>query len=596
MPEKKVHAIRRLLGNAVRLDKPLFGLAFAYTLFAVLQPLPGVLLPRAVIALLSREGADSRDLLIIVLVFFLAGALIHFGREWFQDVSMPRLTALRIGYISDQTIKLINMDYQYVEDTAFNQKWARAFNACSGNENGVEDVYRRLFFLPAVLILIIGLSVLVSLVHPLIMLGPALYAALSFVLSRHAQRYAYARKEASARQERRLRVFTNTSRDVAYGKDVRLYDLKGRVLDNFEQVIAAYMKVFKAIQNREFLMAALALPALLLADLLTYGLLARAVMNGLPIAEFSMYLMAALALRTQMEELTGHLSAMRRELMYVEDYFRFMDEDLNTEGGQRGFPDRIPAVELAFEKVTFRYPGSDRNVLTDFSLRVPAGQRLALVGVNGAGKTTLVKLLCGFFQPDAGEVLINGHPVHEYRKSELMRLFAVVFQDVNVYAFTLAQNVAASLDRIDRGRVQDALTKAGLWDKVCSLDKGMDSMMLKVIEEDGIVLSGGEQQRLAIARALYKGGGCVILDEPTAALDALAEKEIYQSFDALTLDKTAIYISHRLASTQFCDKIALIDGEGLREYGSHEELMALGGTYREMFTLQGRYYQEEASA
>lgn len=593
MPEQKVHAISRLLRNAAALDKPLFGVNALYTLFAVLQPLPGVLLPRFIISLLGSENAAGRELLIIVLGFFVVGALLHFFKEWFLDTAYPRMTALRIGYVRDQAFKLINMDYRYTEDNAFSQKWERAFQACSSNTNGVEDVYRKLFFLPAVLLLILGLSIFIGLVHPLIIAGLALHAALSYALARHAQRFAYARKEASARQERRIWVYTNASQDVAYGKDVRLYDLKGRVLDNFGKVIAAYIKILRAIQNREFLMAALALPALLLSDLLTYGLLARAVMSGLPIADFSMYLMAALALRAQMETLTEHVTAMRRELMYVEDYFRFMDEDLNTEGGTRGFPDDIPAVELAFEQVSFRYPGSEKDVLKDFTLRVPAGQRLALVGVNGAGKTTLVKLLCGFFPPDAGEVLIDGHPVREYRKSELMRLFAVVFQDVNVYAFTLAQNVAASLDGIDYARVRDALTRAGLWDKAETLDKGMDSMMLKVIKEDGVVLSGGEQQKLAIARALYKGGGCIILDEPTAALDALAEKEIYQSFDALTLGKTAIYISHRLASTQFCDKIALIDGDGLKEYGSHEELMALGGAYREMFTLQGRYYQEE---
>lgn len=589
-------AVRRLLDNAVALDKPLFGVAALYTLFAVLQPIPGVLLPQAVIRLLGREGAQQKELLLIVLAFFLAGALIHFGREWFLDMALPRLTALRIGYMRDQAVKLVEMDYRYTEDEAFSRKWERAFQAISGNNNGVEDVYRKLFHLPATLILILTLSAFLFLAHPLIIVGLLAQAALSYFLSRRAQRYAYARKEESARQERRIWVYAQTSQDVAYGKDVRLYSLRSRVLDNYQRVIASYMTVLRAVQNREFFMAALALPMLLLSDLLTFGLLAYRVMNGLPIADFSMYLMAAVALRAQTESLTESLTALRRELMYVEDFFRFMDSDLNTQGGERVFSGEPGAVELAFEQVTFRYPGSDQEVLRDFSLRIPAGQRLALVGINGAGKTTLVKLLCGFYAPDSGRVLIDGHPVQEYRKSELMRLFAVVFQDVNVYAFTLAQNVAASLEDIDRGRVMEALVQAGLWEKVEGLKKGMDSMMLKVIEEDGVVLSGGEQQKLAIARALYKGGGCVILDEPTAALDALAERDIYQSFDALTLGKTAIYISHRLASTQFCDKIALIDGKGLAEYGSHEELMKQGGAYREMFTLQGRYYQEGAGA
>lgn len=281
-----------------------------------------------------------------------------------------------------------------------------------------------------------------------------------------------------------------------------------------------------------------------------------------------------------------------REYMYVRDFYKFIDEDLGTEGGERlAEPMDIP-IEIEFENVTFKYPGTEKYIYKDFSLKIPAGQKLALVGVNGAGKTTFVKLLTGLFEPDSGRVLINGHDIREYKKSELFKMFAAVFQEVNIMAFTIAENIACSLENIDYDKVDKVLKQVGLYEKVQGLEKGVNTMMLKVIDENGTVFSGGESQKLAIARALYKGGNCVIMDEPTAALDALAEAEIYEEFDALTKGKTAIYISHRLASTKFCDKIALIDGTGLREYGTHDELMELGGIYYDMFITQGRYYQE----
>ena len=218
------------------------------------------------------------------------------------------------------------------------------------------------------------------------------------------------------------------------------------------------------------------------------------------------------------------------------------------------------------------------------------------MGINGAGKTTFVKLLTGLFRPDSGRILINGHDINEYKKSELFKMFAAVFQEVNILAFTIAENIACSLEDIDSDRVDEVLKQVGLYDKVQGLDKGVNTMMLKIIDENGTVFSGGESQKLAIARALYKGGSCVIMDEPTAALDALAEAEIYSEFDALTKGKTAIYISHRLASTKFCDRIALIDGTGLKEYGTHDELMEQGGAYYDMFVTQGKYYQEGGDA
>ena len=250
-------------------------------------------------------------------------------------------------------------------------------------------------------------------------------------------------------------------------------------------------------------------------------------------------------------------------------------------------------MELKLDRVTKQY--GKKIAVERFSVTLKSGV-YGLLGANGAGKSTLVKLMTGLFAPTEGNIYINGVEIRQIKKTELYKLYSAVFQDFNILAFTIRENVGCMSENVEDARVINALEKVGLWDKVQGFDKGLDQMMLKVIDENGTDFSGGERQKLSIARGLYKDAPMVIMDEPTAALDALAEAEIYESFSSLVEGKTAVYISHRLASTRFCDKIALFDADGLEEYGSHEELMEQKGKYYDMFVIQGKYYQEEATA
>lgn len=313
------------------------------------------------------------------------------------------------------------------------------------------------------------------------------------------------------------------------------------------------------------------------------------------IADFSMYLAAVAGLSLMLKTVAGDIAFIINEGQYVYDYFNFIEKDLGEKGGTREAI-KDDTLEVVFDNVSFCYPGTDKYIFKNLNFTVHKGERLAIVGINGAGKSTLVKLMVGLFDVTEGEIRINGIPIKEFDKKQLFSMFSVVFQDVNILAFTVKENVACSSVDIDEERVNDALQRVGLKEKIEKLPKGMEQMMLKIIEEDGAELSGGESQKLSIARALYKGGNMVIMDEPTAALDALAEAEIYENFSELVKGKTSVYISHRLASTKFCDKIALFDGTGLKEYGNHDELMKLEGDYYHMFSVQGKYYTEGAYA
>ena len=592
MNKKVSNPLIRLIKNIKDNDPKLILYCTLYTVAAVLVPLLSVAIPKLVIGELTGRTPDIKNLMYIVIGFFVIGAVLYFSKNFVNDISYPRLSALRIDYIRDQSVKLLKIDYKYTEDEAFSIKYSKAFQSTNTNNTGVEGIYHNLFDLPQLVLLTLALAVFIGMKNPLILLAIIInIATVSFVAIK-VQKYSYERKEDYASAERRVRYYSNTAQDFTFGKDVRLYDLKERVKENFKLEIKRYINVYKAVQNRQYALGFISIFTLLISDLATYGILTYLTRNGMSIADYTMYIAAALSLSIQMTALSENITLIMNEYMYVKDLFLFLDADLGDKGGSLKAPPLEDKLEIEFINVSFKYPGTEKNIFTNFSLKIPKGQKLALVGINGAGKTTFVKLLTGLFKADSGCILINGADINDYQKDELFKMFAVVFQNVNILAFTLAENIACRSTGIDYDKVDQVLKKVGLYEKVQELPNKTNQMMLKIIEEDGAVLSGGESQKLSIARALYKGGNCIIMDEPTAALDALAEAEIYQQFDALTEGKTSVYISHRLASTKFCDKIALIDNDGLREYGTHEELMSLGGAYFDMFMTQGKYYRE----
>ena len=252
-------------------------------------------------------------------------------------------------------------------------------------------------------------------------------------------------------------------------------------------------------------------------------------------------------------------------------------------------------VDIELKNVSFKYPSADgeKYALKNVNLKIGKGEKLAIVGANGAGKTTLVKLMCGFYYPSEGEVKLNDRAIAEYKIEEYYSLFSAVFQDIYLLPVTIAEFVSSSEKELDRDMVIDVIHKAGLADKIDSLPNGIDSRLMKGVFDDSIEMSGGEKQKLMLARALYKDAPVIVLDEPTAALDPIAENELYMKYNELTSNKTSVYISHRLASTRFCDRIIYIENGEIAESGSHEELMKLGGKYAHMFDLQSHYYKED---
>ena len=312
------------------------------------------------------------------------------------------------------------------------------------------------------------------------------------------------------------------------------------------------------------------------------------------VGSVTQYVGAATAMADSIFKLTAQLGNLKTNAGYLDATFRFLDIPNSMYQGSLTTEKRADRqYEVEFRNVSFRYPGSDAYALKNMNIKFRVGSRLAVVGMNGSGKTTFIKLLCRLYDPTEGEILLNGIDIRKYRYDEYMDIFSVVFQDFKLFALPLGQNVATS-STYDEKRVTDCLIKAGFGERLKTLEKGLDTYLYKQLDKDGVEMSGGEEQKIAIARALYKDAPFIVLDEPTAALDPVAEAEIYEKFNDIAGDKTAIYISHRLSSCKFCDEIAVFDGGRMIQFGTHEELLAdEGGKYHELWYAQAQYYAEQ---
>ena len=315
--------------------------------------------------------------------------------------------------------------------------------------------------------------------------------------------------------------------------------------------------------------------------------------SQISIGSLTMYVAAAINFTTSILQFGTQVVTMLQELAFMDPFMEFMGLEEETKAvGKKRFEGPVETIE--FSHVTFTYPKAEKAVLRDVSFTIHKGEKISIVGLNGAGKSTLVKLICRMYRADSGEIRINGTNIYDYDYMTYMNAIAAVFQDYRLFNFTIAENISCRQQQVDESRINHLIDEVGLRDKVDSLQNGIYSRFGKEYDEEGIEMSGGEAQKVAIARALYKDASMVILDEPASALDPIAEAEIYEKFNSLVEDKTAIYISHRMSSSVFCDRILIIDGGTVADYDTHENLMKkTDSLYYKLFESQAENYRLE---
>lgn len=489
--------------------------------------------------------------------------------------------------------KAFTTSYPNTKDPAVLRLQNEALNNCDSNDEPSEHVWCTLTVLMINLFGFVAYLLLLTDVNLLLMGVVILTTVVGFFISRHINEWGYRHREERARYDKEMGYFVTKTESVKLAKDIRIFGLAPWL----NAVYASSRRAFEAfIDRRERVYAWNCVVDVVLQiarNGIAYGyLIYRALTEGMAASEFLLYFTAFTGFSNWVTGLLSEFSTLHKEclgLSVIQEYIH-LPEQFRFEGGVP-IP-KTDAYELKLENVTFRYPGTDKVIIRNMSLTLHPGEKIALVGLNGAGKTTFVKLLCGFYDPDEGRVLLNGIDIREFNRQEYYDLFSAVFQEMSMLDLTVAEHVAQTAVNIDMDKVTDCLEKAGLTAKVESLPLGLQTHVGKIAFLEGVEFSGGEMQRLMLARALYKDGPVLVLDEPTAALDPIAENDIYMKYNEMTKGKTSLFISHRLASTRFCDRILFLQDGVIAEEGTHEELLALDGEYAKLFHVQARYYQE----
>jgi len=383
---------------------------------------------------------------------------------------------------------------------------------------------------------------------------------------------------------------------LAAGKDVRVYGMEHWVSQISQKLLADAAGYLKKSGLRWYIPTFGNHICVAAQEIVTYFvLIGMAVSGEISVAELTLQLGVVRGFTQWIYGVSVSYGALKKANLEMKDYREVMELPERNRGKDAVLPNFTTGPEIEFRDVCFRYPGEETDTLFHISFTIRSEEKIALVGNNGAGKTTLVKLLCGLYEPTSGEIYINGEEIRKFHTTGYQKQLSVVFQDASLLSFTIEMNVSGQLpDKIDKEKVKRALQEVGLWEKVEKLPQGMETYITQDLDEGGVQFSGGETQKLLVARALYRNSPILILDEPTSALDPIAESKLYEEYNHMTEEKTSVFISHRLASTKFCDRILLLENGVIAEEGSHEELMEKNGLYRELFDIQSHYYKEGA--
>lgn len=492
--------------------------------------------------------------------------------------------------------KYAKTSYPNLLNTDFLALGEKASAACSANSEASEAIWTTLTDL---MTSCIGFIVYLALLTNLNLWLAALVAAttaVSYFASKRINEWGYLHRSEELELTKRIEYADKTATSREFAKDIRMFGLRGWLEDLWGSTMRLY-SAFCAKRERKYIWANIIdIVLTFLRNGIAYAfLIGITVKNGLPASQFLLYFAALSGFAQWVVEILDKLSVMHKQSLDISTIREFLDwdEPFDLNGGERIAFEPNKQYEIRLDDVSFRYPKADKDTLSHINLTVHPGEKLAIVGLNGAGKTTLVKLVCGFLDPTEGRILLNGEDIRKFNRNDYYALFSAVFQEFSVLDVTVKENVAQCVDGIDETRVWQCIDKAGLTEKIKSLPKGIETHLGRRVFKDGVEFSGGQTQRLMLARALYKNAPILVLDEPTAALDPIAENDIYQKYNDMTHGRTSFFISHRLASTRFCDRIIFVDSGKIAEEGTHDELLKNGGGYAYLFEVQSKYYRSD---
>ncbi|MCM1188423.1 MAG: ABC transporter ATP-binding protein/permease [bacterium] len=589
--------IKRRLGYCVQMFRVLWNTDRAFLFFILadvllgaMQPFPLLFLARESVDILTDPARSFRELILVTAALLAADFVIGILENQVQYVTSVKGNL--IGNKMNEKIfrKCIEMDYELLARKDIQEKRSLAKKTVEGGS--FNNLIRNFRTLAAGLLTLAGIAVTVAAADIWILLATAVVIGVNTAAVYRRKEAEYEGFRAAIPVNRKIDYYDTVSSDFSYMKEIKVFHmgeaLIARQAGLLQEISAFLRKVFAGwtVTNGIGILTNTVLQALLYL-LLGFKLMVR---RAITVGDFTLYLTAVLQFKTALTNIGAAFADLDQNGQYLGDYFEFMN--LANRFDQGNMPLAEAAGEdfvITFEDVSFRYPFTEVYALRHINCTVRKGERICVVGENGSGKTTFIKLLMRLYDPTEGVIRLNGVDIKNLRYSEYLDFFSAAFQDFKTFACTIRENVAA-LQEAEEGEVRRAVERIGLGEKVRSLEKGLDTYLYRIYDENGVELSGGEAQRLAIARAMCKKARVMVLDEPTAAIDPKVEAEIFQNFDEIARDTTSVCTTHRLAGARSASKILVFSASRLIETGSHQELLEAEGTYARLYRMQAQLY------
>lgn len=557
-------------------------------IFKAFAPFINIIMPKFILdELLGSKRIDI--LVVLVIITIVSNFVINIINRFLSKTI--NILDLEICNGFDLIIgkKIMDLDFEKLEDPEIlNLKELAIFPV--RDQGTIQYLVQDIMKIFTQTITLVSLGILLITLSPILVIFIVLMVLLNTFILKKIQKTQYDMNQKIITMNREYVYLYNLGDDFTYGKDIRLYNMSPLIVDKLEKYNDKFVNIFRKDSIKIGKYEGINKINFQLQALVTYGYLVYRLLKGIGIGDFTMYANATLNFSSAISECFGSYVAISQKCRYLELYLQFEGLESEKKLGGKSI-NQISNYKIEFKNVSFKYPHNKDYTLKNINIIIEQGEKLSVVGLNGAGKTTFIKLLCRLYKATDGKILLNGVDIQSYEYDEYMRILSVVFQDFKLFAFTIKENVSLS-ESLDANNenIEYILEKAGLRKDYTKLENGINTSIYKIFDKTGIELSGGQSQKLAIARAIYKDAPIVILDEPTAALDPFAEFEIYSKFNELVGNKTAIYISHRLSSCKFCDKIAVFKNGEIVEYGNHNSLINQHGLYEEMFMSQAQYY------
>lgn len=602
-PNLNLIVISFMLKTAMRERKILFLAYFMRFVSVLCSNIQTILMPKFLLDELILQNPNISRLIFYVLLiisigFFsgiinnLASLIINNSVEWFEE------------YFNEQIVKkTMSLDFEHTENPDSLDKLNKARDGIGFFSGNVHGILEQFFKIISNFIVILGVITIILFKTPLCLPVQIICIILSLILNKKINKIEILNWKKMAKLNRIFSYLLFEICEPWNGKDIRLYNSSSLFHKKSVDILDEQKSIWKQ-QNKDIAKCLIPIQIISLVNqIFSYSYIGiKALKKHISIGDFSMCVSSTNTMYQSFWNITSCLQEIQKRCVYANEYLEFMKLPSIKQTGIQKITENYENKdhEIEFKNVSFKYPNSSEYVLKNLNIKIPSNQHLAIVGLNGEGKTTFIKLLCRLYDITNGEILIDGINIKDYDEEEYKKLFAVVFQDFKLFAFTLKENITCGKKRPNLNDEQNdelinqILKQVGLFDDVQKYAEKLNIFVDKRFEENGTEFSGGQKQKLAIARALYKNAPIIIMDEPTAALDPIAEEEIYRQFNTtLSGGKTAIYISHRLSSCKFCDKIAVFSEHTIKEYGNHDELMKnKNGVYYKMFTTQAKQYQK----